>query len=153
MFVSDVIIEVIIGCLSSLILWWIINFICSPQLKVEKKIEVNTANDRFVEIKNKSLFNAYNVLIRVEYRNNNNPNDAHVGTKPGIPTIEKGEIFQIELADLDGFSINEFFCKSKEQDSLVIVASYESKFGVRKVAKKTIFVKRVNQNTRRVRIN
>lgn len=135
----EVFFQVLTGCISSLLIWWVINFICSPRLKIGRSVEYKI--DRFVEIKNKSLFNAYNVLIRVEYRNNNNPNNAHLGSKPRIPTIEREEIIQVELSDLGEFSVNEFFCYAKDRDSLVILISYESKFGVRKMAKRTIFIK------------
>lgn len=142
----DVFIQVLSGCVSSLLIWWVINFIFSPRLKIEKEIDFN----RFVEMSNKSLFNAYNVLIRVEYRNKNNPNNAHLGSKPRIPTIERGDIIQIELSDLDGFSVNDFFNKAGEKDSVVLLVSYESKFGVRKMAKRVIFIKKTHPKTKRV---
>lgn len=144
----NVFFQVLTGCVSSLIIWWFINFICSPRLRIAKGIE--NKNDRFVEIQNKSLFNAYNVLIRVEYRYNNNPNDAQLASKPRIPTIERGEIVQIELSDLEEFSVNEFFNNAKGKDSTVILISYESKFGVRKMAKRTFILKESQPNIRRV---
>lgn len=143
----EVFFQVLTGCISSLLIWWIINFICSPRLKIGRRVE--NKSDRFIEIKNKSLFNAYNVLIRVEYRKKNNPNNAQLGSKPRIPTIEREEIIQVELSDLGEFSVNEFFNNAKDRDSLVILISYESKFGVRKMAKRTIFIKDI-QSVRRV---
>lgn len=144
----NVFFQVLTGCVSSLIIWWFINFICSPRLRIAKSIEHK--NDKFVEIKNRSLFNAYNVLIRVEYRNNNNPNDAQLASKPRIPTIERGEIVQIELSDIDEFSVNVFFNNAKDKDSTVILISYESKFGVRKMAKRTFYLNETQSNVRRI---
>jgi len=144
----EVFLQVLTGCVSSLLIWWVINFICSPRLKIAKSVE--NKSDRYIEVKNKSLFNAYNALVRVEYRNNNNLNDAQLASKPRIPTIERREVVQIELSDIDGFSVNAFFSKSKEKDSVVILISYESKFGVRKMAKRTIFLKDIQSNIRRV---
>lgn len=148
MYNMEVFVQVLTGCVSSLLIWWVINFICSPRLIIAKSVE--NKSDRFIEVKNNSLFNAYNALVRVEYRNNNNLNDAQLASKPRIPTIERREVIQIELSDLVGFSVNDFFNKSKEKDSIVILISYESKFGVRKMAKRTIFLKEIQSNIRRV---
>lgn len=131
--------EIAIGCMSSLIVWWVINIVLSPLILIDNNIQYRKGEKKYVRIKNNSSFDAYNVLFRIEFRIDNNPDNSVKSTMTPIPSIKKGEVAWLELQskDKEDFVTN-FFAIPNEKNRIVIDAFYESKFGVKRTSTRKI---------------
>lgn len=128
--------EIFVGCVSSLIVWWLINIVLSPRLKIEKDLQYPNKK-KCIRIKNWTCFDAYNVRIKTEYRINGNKLDSYISTGEIIPSIERRETYLFELA-LKNDYVKSFFSGPNENSRLIITIVFQSKFGVKTRKTRTI---------------
>lgn len=130
-----------LGCLSSLIVWWLINIVLSPRLKIENEIQYPKKSKKYVRVKNWTCFNAYDVCFTIEYSRKGNKLDSYISTGTIIPSIERGETYFLELkskSDDEHKCVETFFTDQNEKNTLVITAVYQSKIGIKKRKTRTI---------------
>lgn len=131
--------QVFIGCLSSLIGWWLINIGLSPRLWIEKVIQYPKEDQKCVRVRNWTCFNAYDVCFTIEYRTNGNKLNSFISTGTIIPSIERGEVFFLELkSEANNDKVIEFFANQNEKSRLVITAVFQSRIGIKKRKTRTI---------------
>lgn len=130
--------QIIIGCLSSLIVWWLLNMVLSPRLKIRRNIVINKKHHkRSVEIINWTCFNAYDVSFIAEYRilNEDNSCDSNVFTSTGgiNPYIKRWKKYTLELTTENKSDyVESFFANNDNKRVIVITAVYHSKIGIKK---------------------
>ena len=125
-----------VGCLSSLIVWWLINIVLSPRLKIERDIQYPKKNKKYIRVKNWTLFDAYEVRFRTEYRIKGNKLNTYTSTTL-VPSIERKETYLLELAS-ENKHVKTFFSEQDEKSRLIVTAVFQSKFGVRRRKTQTI---------------
>lgn len=131
--------QIFIGCISSLIGWWLINMGFSPRLWIGKVIQYPKEDKKCVRIRNWTFFNAYDVCFTIEYRTNGNKLNSFISTGTLIPSIERGESFFLELkSEANNDKVKEFFVNPNEKSIIVITAVFQSKIGIKKRKTRTI---------------
>lgn len=133
-FENCTIFQIFLGCISSLIGWWLINIGLSPRLKIENEIHYPKNGKKYVRVKNWTCFNAYDVCFTIEYRIKGNKLNSYISTGTIIPSIERGETYFLELKSKDDEHkcVETFFTEQNEKNTLVITAVYQSKIGIKK---------------------
>lgn len=119
-----------VGCLSSLIVWWLINIVLSPRLKIETDLQYPKEEKKCVRVKNWTCFDAYEVRFRTEYRIKGNKLNTYTSTTI-VPSIERGETYMLELATGNDY-VKSFFSEQNEKNKLIVKVVFQSKFGVKK---------------------
>ena len=131
-----------VGCLSSLIVWWLINIFLSPRLKIETDLQYPKKDKKCVRVKNWTCFDAYDVRFRAEYRIKGNKLNTYTSTTI-VPSIERGETYMLELATKKDY-VKSFFSEQDEKNQLVVKVVFQSKFGVRKRKTRVIRINKEN---------
>lgn len=137
----DNVLQIFLGCISSLTIWWLINIVLAPRLRIENSIQHGKNGEKFVRITNISkCLDAYNVLFLAEYKLGDNIDNLFKSTGKPTPSLERGETARFELKseeDIDG--INHFY--SNSNGILIITVLFQSKFGAIKTKKCIIYNK------------
>lgn len=133
---NNTVFQIIIGCVSSLIVWWLINIVLSPRLKIERDVQYPKENKKYIRVKNWTCFDAYEVRFRTEYRIKGNKLNSYTSTTL-IPSIERRETYLLELAS-DNEYVKTFFSEQDEKSRLIVTAVFQSKFGVKRRKTQTI---------------
>ena len=127
--------EIVSGLLTGIILWLLFNVLLTPTIEIGDEIVFN-GKKRYIKVWNKSRFDIYEVVYRVEYwygeaekvyKRTNNP----------IPYLEKnGGMLAIPLGG-DNYS-NQFFENINDNSHIIIFIFFQNKYGVKKMARKEI---------------
>lgn len=135
------ILQIFLGCISSLTIWWLINIVLAPRLKIDNSIQHGKRGEKFVRITNISkCLDAYNILFLAEYKIDDNIDNHFKSTGKPTPSLGCGETARFELkADEDIDGINNFY--SNPKGILVITVLFQSKFGALKTKKCIIYNK------------
>ncbi|MBO7490498.1 MAG: hypothetical protein J6T88_09500 [Bacteroidales bacterium] len=128
------IVQLFIGCISSLAGWWIINALCVPHLTIEDNYQSEKIKEemkRYIRIKNGKFMNAYDVAFIAEFRIKDNKLNSY-SSKTDVSYIERGDTYRLELPPEDKHNcVKAFYEEVNGSNSLVITATYRNKFGVK----------------------
>lgn len=124
---------IISGCISSIVVWWILNIALTPSLEIDDNIQYKRRK-RYIRVKNKSWFNIYDVICRVEFWQGSK-NDSYSRTDSPLPFLEhQNGVYAIPLSG--DIYTNRFFENIDEKSKMVVTITYQNKFGVKKTINK-----------------
>lgn len=128
-------IEIVSGCISSILVWWILNIILTPSLEIDDNIQYKR-DKRYIRVKNRSWFNIYDVVCSVEFCQGSKK-DSYKRTDSPLPFLEHcNGVYAIPLSG-DEYT-NRFFENIDEQSKVNITITYQNKFGVKKTINKRL---------------
>lgn len=122
----SLIIGVISGVFSSFIVWVMLNILFVPKISTDDLIQYKGKNKEFIRIFNKSIFNVYTVVCRIEYLFPNG--HRYYRTDQTMPFLKRKDGWY--KVALNGSSeTNRFFENPKGQ--ILLVITYQNRFGIK----------------------
>lgn len=126
----SLIIGVISGVCSSFIVWIMLNILFVPKISTDDLIQYKGKNKEFIRIFNKSNFNVYTVICRIEYLFPNG--HRYYRTDQTMPFLKRKDGWY-KVALNGSAETNRFFENAKGQ--ILLVITYQNRFGIKSTTK------------------
>lgn len=136
---TDIVISIIIGIISSLIVWWGTNILLTPSFSISK-LQYTPQGQPYIEIQNESLFlRAYEVTCSVYYFMGKEINPQYVELNNPQPVLacKKSRFSSFRLKLNKEQRINVFF-QENSQNTLKVIVVGQNRFGVKQIYSKEV---------------